>query len=198
MSDKKHIDRIFQEKLKDFEATPNPELWNKIQNELGLAKDKPKKVIPLWMRLAGIAALLALFVSIGTFVFDGENGNEIPSQNVVDTEFNEKIPSDLNKQNINTVNNENVNTKTFSDSDPKTLNTEVSDNLKTNSESKIVTLKTTEKESKLNTQTPTITYDLESPSQIKTASVDNLKSTNSNINTSKNEITSSKQYSNLN
>lgn len=198
MSDKKHIDRIFQEKLKDFEATPNPELWNKIQNELGLEKDKPKEVIPLWIRLAGIAALLALFVSIGTFVFDGENGNEFPSQNVVDTESNEKIPSDLNKQNINTVNNENVNTKTISDSDPKTLNTEVSDNLKTNSESKIVTLKTTEKESKLNTQTPTITYDLESPSQIKTTSVDNLKSINSNINTSKNEITSSKQSSNLN
>ena len=24
MSDKKHIDRLFQEKLKDFEATPSP------------------------------------------------------------------------------------------------------------------------------------------------------------------------------
>ena len=85
MSDKKHIDRIFQEKLKDFDVSPNPELWGKIQNELNLEKDEPKKVLPIWIRFAGIAALLALFFAIGTFIQNEESTLNSPNQNTVDT-----------------------------------------------------------------------------------------------------------------
>ena len=85
MSDKKHIDRIFQEKLKDFDVSPNPELWGKIQNELNLEKDEPKKVLPIWIRFAGIAALLALFFAIGTFIQNEESTLDSPNQNTVDT-----------------------------------------------------------------------------------------------------------------
>ena len=72
MSDKKHIDRIFQEKLKDFEVSPNPELWAKIQNNIKLEDDQPKKVFPIWLRLASIAAVLAVLLTVGYFVFDSE------------------------------------------------------------------------------------------------------------------------------
>jgi hypothetical protein len=85
MSDKKHIDRIFQEKLKDFEVSPNPELWTKIQNELNIEQDQPKKVIPIWLRLASIAAVLAVLITIGSFVFDGESDKDVPVTNTVDT-----------------------------------------------------------------------------------------------------------------
>lgn len=85
MSDKKHIDRIFQEKLKDFEVSPNPELWTKIQNELNIENTQPKKVIPVWLRLASIAAVIALLVTIGSFVFNGESDKDLPVTNTVNT-----------------------------------------------------------------------------------------------------------------
>ena len=39
MSDKKHIDRLFQEKFKDFDVTPNDKVWEGIEARL----DKKKK-----------------------------------------------------------------------------------------------------------------------------------------------------------
>ncbi|WP_191858370.1 hypothetical protein [Hanstruepera ponticola] len=108
MSDKKHIDRIFQEKLKDFEVSPNPELWGKIQNELNLEKEEPKKVIPIWMRIASIAALLAILITIGSFVFDGGSNNLTPDSNTVDTNADSNNPIidelDNNPLNNNTEN----------------------------------------------------------------------------------------------
>ena len=67
MRNKKHIDRIFQEKLKDFEATPSPKVWKNIKNELD-QEGRSKKLYPLWMRLAGIAALLLILFSIGNLL----------------------------------------------------------------------------------------------------------------------------------
>jgi hypothetical protein len=59
MSDKKHIDRLFQEKLKNFEATPNDAVWDSIENTLHQKKRK-RRVIPLWWQIAGVAAILTL------------------------------------------------------------------------------------------------------------------------------------------
>lgn len=39
MRDNKHIDRFFQEKFKDFEVAPQPEVWQRIETHL----DKNKK-----------------------------------------------------------------------------------------------------------------------------------------------------------
>ena len=58
MSEKKNIDRLFQEKFKEFEAVPQEQLWENI--EADLEKDKKRRVIPLWMRLSGVAALLMI------------------------------------------------------------------------------------------------------------------------------------------
>lgn len=93
MSDKKHIDRLFQEKFKDFEAKPNANVWEGIQNRLDKPEQKKKPAtFPLWAKFSSIAAVLLLFISIG-MVFSGKEEKQIPS--VVDiTKDNNSIPND--------------------------------------------------------------------------------------------------------
>lgn len=54
MNEKKNIDRLFQERFKDFEAVPDAKIWNNIHD--ALHQKKSKKIIPLWWKLSGIAA----------------------------------------------------------------------------------------------------------------------------------------------
>jgi len=75
MSDKKHIDRLFQERFKDFEATPSDAVWKNIEAELNKEKKK-RRVIPIWWRYAGVAALLALLVTIGGTYFNSANNTQ--------------------------------------------------------------------------------------------------------------------------
>lgn len=91
MSDKKHIDRIFQEKFKDFEVAPKDHVWKNIQKELQ-ADEKDTKVIPAWYKWAGVAALLLILLTVGGLVFtnlDKNPNNNIqdPQNSVVDTEL---------------------------------------------------------------------------------------------------------------
>ena len=68
MSDKKNIDRLFQERFKDFDVTPNDTVWKKIQAQ----KNKNRKralVIPFWYRIAGVAALVTIIVSLGSILY---------------------------------------------------------------------------------------------------------------------------------
>ncbi|QYJ69105.1 hypothetical protein [Flavobacterium litorale] len=58
MSEKKNIDRLFQEKFKDFEATPPEFVWENIEAEL--KEKKKRRVIPIWFKLGGVAAVLLL------------------------------------------------------------------------------------------------------------------------------------------
>ncbi|WP_282134818.1 hypothetical protein [Seonamhaeicola maritimus] len=82
MSDKKHIDRLFQESFKDFEATPSDAVWKNI--EANLKRKKKRRVIPIWWRYAGVAALLLLLLTVGG-VFNGDIDNTNPIE-VVGTE----------------------------------------------------------------------------------------------------------------
>ncbi|MBT8259812.1 MAG: hypothetical protein KJN82_00735, partial [Bacteroidia bacterium] len=66
MSDKKQIDRLFQEKLKDLEITPDQLVWKSIQADLN-KKKKDRKVIPLWFKLSGIATSIILLIAIGSY-----------------------------------------------------------------------------------------------------------------------------------
>lgn len=63
MRDNKHIDRFFQEKFKDFEVAPQPEVWQRIETHLD--KKQKKRVIPFWWQWGGIAAGLAIVLTIG-------------------------------------------------------------------------------------------------------------------------------------
>ena len=85
MKEKKHIDRLFQERFKDFEATPSNAVWKNIETKLNQKKRK-RRVIPIWWRYAGIAALLLLLFTIGKIYFKGENPQ--PINTIVNTENN--------------------------------------------------------------------------------------------------------------
>lgn len=93
MSDKKHIDRLFQEGFKDFEATPKDAVWKNIEAQLN-QDNKKRRVIPIWWRYAGIAALLALLLTLGFNYF----GSEKPSNNKV-------VNTDTNNENTNSSKN---------------------------------------------------------------------------------------------
>ncbi|MEM9679091.1 MAG: hypothetical protein AAF901_02105 [Bacteroidota bacterium] len=86
MSDKKNIDRLFQEKFKDFDVVPNDAVWERIHDELH-NKKKKRRVIPIWWRVAGVAALLVLLFTVGNAVFNSEESHTLP---VVDTEDTSK------------------------------------------------------------------------------------------------------------
>lgn len=67
MTERKKIDRLFQEKFKDFEATPREEVWQNI--EAKLKKKKKRRVIPIWFRLSGAAAVLLIGLLAGRMLF---------------------------------------------------------------------------------------------------------------------------------
>ncbi len=82
MKEKNNIDRLFQEQLKDFEATPDHQVWLNIEAEL--KKDKKRKVIPIWFKYAGIAAafFLGLFALNTLQIFDSKTENRIVLNNM--------------------------------------------------------------------------------------------------------------------
>ncbi|MBC9794575.1 outer membrane beta-barrel protein [Sinomicrobium weinanense] len=73
MGNKKNIDRLFQEKFKDFEVFPDRDLWADIGAKLdgiplgaSSVPERQKKATPaFWWRLGGIAAAIALLLSLG-------------------------------------------------------------------------------------------------------------------------------------
>ena len=69
MKPTKPIERLFQENLKDFQASPSPKLWDSIEAQL-YNHHQRKRVLPLWWQVASVAAILALFVSIGLFYYN--------------------------------------------------------------------------------------------------------------------------------
>ncbi|MBW2961639.1 hypothetical protein [Mesonia aestuariivivens] len=78
MKEKKDIDRLFQESFKEFEATPKDHVWENIANKL--QHKKKRKIIPLWYKLTGVAAILIAGLFIGNFLIN------TPQQKVVHTD----------------------------------------------------------------------------------------------------------------
>ena len=104
MKDNKNIERLFQEKFKDFEALPPQNSWDIIASRLN-EKKKKKRILPIWFQFSGIAA--SLFI-IGSLIwnFSGEsNTTEVPNSNntIVNTEDSK---GNSNNSNITSPNNE--------------------------------------------------------------------------------------------
>lgn len=78
MNEKKNIDRLFQEKLKDFEAAPPEFVWDNIQEALQQGNKKTHAVRPLWYRLSSIAALLAIGLVLVTPYFEDNSTKDVP------------------------------------------------------------------------------------------------------------------------
>ncbi|MGO4820017.1 MULTISPECIES: hypothetical protein [unclassified Flavobacterium] len=75
MKEKKNIDRLFQEQLKDFETLPNEKVWLNIAAEL--KKDKKKRrIVPLWFRYSGIAAALVVGILMLNNIDSNPAGNK--------------------------------------------------------------------------------------------------------------------------
>ncbi|MET0760303.1 MAG: outer membrane beta-barrel protein [Flavobacterium sp.] len=92
MSERKNIERLFQEKFKDFEVEPSEKVWKNIESKLK-EKKKNRKVIPFWLKLSGIAATLL----IGFLISDSLlNSNKDNDSNVVIEENSHIENSDLN------------------------------------------------------------------------------------------------------
>ncbi|MCA0131345.1 hypothetical protein [Winogradskyella alexanderae] len=84
MSNKKNIDRLFQEKFKDFEVTPNDAVWNRISESLP-NKKKKRRVIALWWQIGGVAAAIVLLLTVGVSVFN-DSTTENQNAPIVDIE----------------------------------------------------------------------------------------------------------------
>jgi hypothetical protein len=98
MSDQNNIDNFFRNRFKDFEASPDPDLWDKISDKLdekGKGTDEKKEGIVLlpWLyKAAGIAAAIALLFFVGTkFVNTNGTGIDSDEQTISTTKEN---PSD--------------------------------------------------------------------------------------------------------
>ena len=77
---KNNIDQVFRDRLKDYRETPEERVWESISASLDQKKSK-RRPIPLWWKLGGIAAALALLI----YVFL-PTGLDVPPAEVTDTE----------------------------------------------------------------------------------------------------------------
>ncbi|MCL6217146.1 PorT family protein [Zunongwangia pacifica] len=68
MKENKNIDRLFQEKFKDFEQTPREELWKNIAEKLQEKQEKKPVILPIWYKLGGVAAVLAIILTTVYFL----------------------------------------------------------------------------------------------------------------------------------
>ncbi|WP_297796827.1 hypothetical protein [uncultured Eudoraea sp.] len=60
---KDNIDKLYREKLKDFNEVPDEKVWEAISASLD-KKKKSSRIIPLWWKLGGIAAVLAILMYV--------------------------------------------------------------------------------------------------------------------------------------
>ena len=95
MKEKKNIERLFQESFKDFEVTPHDKNLEIIQKRLD-KKENDRKLIPIWFKYAGVAAILLLF-----FVLGGKSLFE-PKNNIPENKVVLDTPPNSSGENIST------------------------------------------------------------------------------------------------
>jgi hypothetical protein len=105
MSDQKNIDNLFRETFKDFEASPDPALWDKISSQLDEKSAKKKKggaiFIPWFYKIAGIAAALLLLFTVGSqFIGNPDNGLNSEQQTTSTTKENTDTDSNSTTKNV--------------------------------------------------------------------------------------------------
>ena len=96
MSDKKHIDRVFQERFRDFEAAPPPEVWQRLADkQKGRTETSSTTLYQQYQyRIASVAAAVIVLLGMGWFWF-GPNTlrfSEPSSTPIVHTEDSDLLP----------------------------------------------------------------------------------------------------------
>lgn len=74
MNDKKNIDRLFQEQLKDFEVHPPEFVWENIREKL--EEKKKRRAVPIWFRYSGVAAGLVAGAFFGWQYLSGDDATQ--------------------------------------------------------------------------------------------------------------------------
>jgi len=173
MEEKKHIDRLFQEKLKDFEMNPDASIWTNIENQL--VKKRKKRVLPLWLRIGGVAATLLLLISSGIWFFNSSDNEDTIKEQIIAP----IIITDTKKEDI-LKNGDNNN------STDQTLETVVES--KTEGETKEATTTTTENRSSIAIQQNNTTSPIKNIAQGSTIKNSNNNSKNKSIESTSNII----------
>ena len=112
MKESKKIERLFQEKFKDFEATPPSNSWNAIASKMN-STEKEKKKLPFFFTLSHIAASIVLigFLSLNydelKTTINFSKSSEINSENkkIVEKDESKKIKNENKTNNENNLNN---------------------------------------------------------------------------------------------
>ena len=100
MKEQKNIERLFQEKFKDFEVAPPEMAWETIEVRLN-EKKKKKRVIPFWFKASGIAASLIVgFYIYSLFTNTSEIDLKIDEKNIV---IDEKNNSNQKQNDLNPI-----------------------------------------------------------------------------------------------
>ncbi|GMN10119.1 hypothetical protein MTsPCn9_14660 [Croceitalea sp. MTPC9] len=106
---KNNLENLYQEKFKDFREIPDEQVWESITASLD-KKDK-KRVIPIWWKLGGVAALLALLF----YVINPFEDRNIPVNQT--TEVEENITDDKSNKNQKLSNDAIINPDKNNDTD---------------------------------------------------------------------------------
>jgi len=93
MGDKKNIDELFQEKLKDFSGIPEDKVWQSIETSLD-KKKKKLRIVPILWKLRGVAAAA---IVIGLYLINPFETNQQETPNVTNVEKNDEIQNDASK-----------------------------------------------------------------------------------------------------
>lgn len=73
--EEKNIDRLFQERFKDLEVTPNEKVWSAIEEKL--QKKKKHRVFPIWWFSGVVAAVFVLGLLLYPYIDKQENLEKI-------------------------------------------------------------------------------------------------------------------------
>ncbi|RTE54911.1 hypothetical protein EHW67_07045 [Arenibacter aquaticus] len=95
---KNNLDKLFQEKLANFQETPDDKVWNSIAASLD-NKKQSRKVFPIWWKAAGIAAVLAiLFFAINPLLNTEQDYPVITDVEQNDTQLEDGNTPNANKE----------------------------------------------------------------------------------------------------
>lgn len=95
MKEKKHIDELFKTHLKNFEAQPQPEVWDAIEQRIKKEKGD-RRILPFWWRYAGVAAALLLVFTLGNVMYN-KYKNSTP-ETIVNTETKDDLINTKDKK----------------------------------------------------------------------------------------------------
>lgn len=115
MNEKKNIDKLFKEQLKNFEVAPKDYVWENIEAKLHEDKRKKRRVIPIWWRVAGIAAGLVVLFTVANQLFNTSDEHGISKDTIVDD----------NKTNTNSNSQNDSNTLILKDASKEVFETDI-------------------------------------------------------------------------